>query len=161
MYESLFANCSASKGAVQRWVTIKIFSILPKFFPSLPVLLPQHMLQALVYTLLCSANKYEQAVPSSAVALGPRCLCIRYCKADEAHCMLHKLQHKADSASTTFAPCCCLYLPLCCANEYEEAVLSNAFALCLRCLCIRYCKADGTHCRYHKLQRRASKHHRM
>ena len=161
MYESLFANCSASKGAVQRWVTIKIFSILLKFFPSLPVLLPQHMLQALVYTLLCSANKYEQAVPSSAVALGPHCLCIRYCKADVTHCMLHKLQHKANSASTTFAPCCCLHLPLCCAHKCEEAVLSIAFALCLRCLCIRYCKADGTHCRFHKLQRRASKHHRM
>ena len=70
--------------------------------------------------------------------------------------MYHKLQHKAGSASTTFAPCCSLHLPFCSADKWAETVLLFAKALCPRCLCILYCKAEETHCMHHKLQRRAN-----
>ena len=44
MLKHLIANCSAFKGAGERWVTQAIFCILPRISRPLPVLLLQHML---------------------------------------------------------------------------------------------------------------------
>ena len=54
-----------------------------------------HMLPTVGTMVLCSADGCEQAVPPSAVALCPRCLCTLHCKADDVHCMYHKPQCKS------------------------------------------------------------------
>ena len=62
MWKLLSQTCSASKGAVKRRVSIKIFSLKPETFPSFHVLLLLHLLLAVVHMLLCCADMHEEAV---------------------------------------------------------------------------------------------------